>query len=285
MTTASIEKSHNQKVLDGEVFEFGKNWQQFLTLVTEERIQRAVNTLKQMLDVETLAGKTFLDVGCGSGLFSLAAKRLGAKVFSFDYDPNSVACTKELKKRYFENAGDWEIETGSILDTEYLSRFGKFDVVYSWGVLHHTGAMWQALENIDALVADKGRLFIALYNNQGGASKRWLLIKKIYNALPANLRPLYTFMVYLPLEIYSFLIQLVRLTPQNYFAEIANYKNTSRGMSWWYDKIDWIGGYPFEVSKPEEIFNFYAQRNYQLKKLKTCAGGKACNEFVLQKNP
>ncbi len=51
--------------------------------------------------METLAGNSFLDVGSGSGLFSLAAMRLGAdRVHSFDYDPQSVGCTKELKRRF-----------------------------------------------------------------------------------------------------------------------------------------------------------------------------------------
>ena len=67
------------------------------------RIEEAKASLKQMLDVDSLTGKTFLDVGSGSGLFSLAAIMLGVKVYSFDYDPQSVACTTELKRRYFPN--------------------------------------------------------------------------------------------------------------------------------------------------------------------------------------
>jgi len=110
-----------------------------------------------MLNVESLEGKTFLDVGSGSGLSSLAACLLGAKVYSFDYDPKSVACTRELKRRYFPN-DDWVVESGSVLDKAYLSSLGQFDVVYSWGVLHHTGHMSEALVNVAPLVRPSGSL-------------------------------------------------------------------------------------------------------------------------------
>ena len=134
-------------------FEFGKNWQQFLKVINKERITEAEKSLKNMLEIDNLANKTFIDIGSGSGLFSLAAMRLGAKkVHSFDYDPQSVYCTKELKKKFFPNNDNWIIEQGSALDKNYLSKFDKFDIVYSWGVLHHTGDMWKALENVAPLV-------------------------------------------------------------------------------------------------------------------------------------
>ena len=93
-------KSHGQEVSEGERFAFGDNWARFLRLLSDERINQAEESLKQMLEVDNLNGKSFLDIGSGSGLFSLAARRLGAKTFSFDYDPQSVACTRELKRRY-----------------------------------------------------------------------------------------------------------------------------------------------------------------------------------------
>ena len=142
MLVGAIEKqtsSHRAEVASGERFEFGKNWARFLAVLNEERIAEAENSLRQMLECETLQNKTFLDIGSGSGLFSLAARRLGAEVFSFDYDPNSVGCTRELRRRYFENDGQWRVEEGSALERKYLESLGKFDIVYSWGVLHHTG--------------------------------------------------------------------------------------------------------------------------------------------------
>lgn len=236
-------------------------------------------SLKAMLGTQDLAGKSFLDIGSGSGLFSLAARRLGAHVRSFDFDPESVACTRELKRRYFADDHHWQIEDGSVLDNAYLSGLGSFDIVYSWGVLHHTGNMWEAMENVHKLVAPEGRLFLALYNDQGGASRRWLLVKKVYNRLPAFAKAPFAFLIYLPLEFRSFLIHLIRGVPMAYFNYIRNYRS-SRGMSWWHDKIDWIGGLPFEVSTPEQVFDFYRDKGYRLTRLTTCAGSLGCNQYV-----
>src|SRR5438128_11957621 len=102
-------------------FPFGKNWSRFLSLLDDDRIAEAERSLRGMLDVSDLRELTFLDAGSGSGLFSLAAKRLGAKrVHSFDYDENSVACTRELKRRFFPHDADWIVEQGSVLDEAYL---------------------------------------------------------------------------------------------------------------------------------------------------------------------
>jgi 2-polyprenyl-3-methyl-5-hydroxy-6-metoxy-1,4-benzoquinol methylase len=283
MGDLTVMTGHGQEVRSGERFAFGENWGRFLKLLNEERIQRAVDSLKEKLECDTLKGKTFLDVGSGSGLFSLAARRLGATVTSFDYDPQSVACTRELKRRYYENDGAWVVQAGSVLDTQYLQNLGKFDIVYSWGVLHHTGDMWVALANVNANVAANGRLFIALYNDQGFPSRLWLRTKRIYNHLPRWIRPLFAALVYFPLELRAFLYLLALRKPGVYFANIVDY-GRDRGMSWWHDKIDWIGGYPFEVSKPEQIFEFYRKRGYSLQALKTCRGELGCNEFVFQRD-
>src|SRR5918996_1381028 len=104
------------EIARGERFEFGQNWSQFLASLDDDRIQQAEKSLKEMLEVESLAGKSFLDIGSGSGLFSLAARRLGARVHSFDFDPKSVACTRQLKKNYFRDDQSWKIEEASVLD-------------------------------------------------------------------------------------------------------------------------------------------------------------------------
>ena len=133
----STKSLHAGEVARGQRFEFGKNWSRFLALLDDQRILDAEGSLKRMLELETLEGKSFLDAGSGSGLFSLAARRLGARVHSFDYDPHSVACTAELKRRYFPNDSSWKVEERSVLDQGYLGSLGTFDVVYSSGVLHH----------------------------------------------------------------------------------------------------------------------------------------------------
>jgi 2-polyprenyl-6-hydroxyphenyl methylase/3-demethylubiquinone-9 3-methyltransferase len=263
---------HATEVSRGNRFKFGANWAKFLEVLDDNRILQAEKSLKQMLEVDALTDKRFLDIGSGSGLFSLAARRLGAKVHSFDYDPQSVACTAELKRRYFPEDPNWVIEEASILDQKYLVPLGQFDVVYAWGILHHTGAMWQALENAAPLVAGGGgKLFIAIYNDQGRSSKYWSLVKRTYNK--NKIARIFWVAIHTP---YLFGMRwLVRA--------LTGRLSLERGMSLWYNMIDWLGGYPFEVAKPDEIFDFYRHRGFQLDQLKTCAGKLGCNQFVFKR--
>ena len=263
-----------------QAFDFGRNWRRFLADLNDDRIRRAEQSLRDLLDVRDLAGRAFLDVGSGSGLFSLAARRLGARVRSFDVDPQSVACTAELKARYFADDAQWIVERGSALDESYLRGLGTFDAVYSWGVLHHTGDLWRAVGNVTALVAPGGRLVLAVYNDQGRPSARWRRIKRLYNRLPRGLRFLVLGPAFLRLWGPTTLRDLLRGRPGRTW---RRYAETSRGMSPWRDVVDWVGGYPFEVARPEEVFDFCHRRGFALTALKTCGGGRGCNEFVFVK--
>lgn len=275
-------RQHSAEVESGERFEFGKNWTRFLEILNENRIVQAEKSLREMLEVETLAGKSFLDIGSGSGLFSLAARRLGARVFSFDYDPHSVACTRELKRRYFADDDNWQIESGSALDKDYVASLGKFNVVYSWGVLHHTGKMWEALGNAAIPVAENGKLFIAIYNDTGSQAARWLWIKQTYNRLPGVLRSPFAAFVIAPEELKNLARALFTLKPQKYVESWTKYES-GRGMNRWRDIIDWVGGLPYEYAAPDDIFEFYKKRGFQLTKIKCKAVGLGCNEFVFEK--
>jgi 2-polyprenyl-6-hydroxyphenyl methylase/3-demethylubiquinone-9 3-methyltransferase len=271
--------SHAAEVAQGQRFEFGKNWAWFLETLNDAKIDQAVLSLKDMLGAADLRGASFLDIGSGSGLFSLAARRLGARVHSLDYDPHSVACTAELRRRYFPDDPDWIVESGSALDEPYIRSLGQFNVVYSWGVLHHTGQMWNALSNAALPVAPAGKLFVAIYNDQGTASRRWTSVKRLYNSLPKPLRFLVVWPAFLVLNWRDLIKDFLRLRP---FASIRNY-GKERGMSFWRDLIDWVGGYPFEVAKPEEIFDFYRARGFSMTRLRTAGGSLGCNEFVFEK--
>ena len=270
----------------GGRFAFGNNWANFLNVLNEARINEAEQSLRRMLNIEHLRGKRVLDVGSGSGLFSLAARRLGATVHSFDYDPESVACTKELRQRNDPTDDGWTVESASVLDEDYLRTLGTWDIVYSWGVLHHTGAMWDALNNVAPLVAPRGLLFISIYNDQRGLSNWWRSLKRTYNRMPKALRTPYVVAVMGPREVKSFIATTIRTRdPRAYFQRINNYaEQSARGMNYWYDLIDWIGGYPFEVATPEAIFDFYTAKRFRLIKLKTCGGGLGCNEFVFRRS-
>ena len=244
-------------------FEFGKNWRSFLAALDEERIEVAVESLQQMLDAELLAGKRFLDIGCGSGLFSLAAHRLGATVDSLDFDAESVTCTGELKQRYGSPKPEWEIRQGSVLDETLMQSLDLADVVYSWGVLHHTGNLDRAIR-IAARATKPGGLFcLAIYNDQGRASRRWLAIKRIYNRLPKLLRPIWVVAIAGICEGKFALARLSRLKNPLPFNDWRA-KKRDRGMSAWHDWVDWIGGLPFEVATPESIEATLAELGFQV---------------------
>lgn len=272
--------SHADEVRAGRRFAFGRNWRSYLRRVGDAQIEAAEASLRDFLEVDELSGVRFLDIGSGSGLFSLAARRLGARVHSFDYDPDSVACARELRTRFFPDDPDWRIEQGSVLDDRYMASLGQADVVYSWGVLHHTGDMWRAMDLAAARVAVGGKLFIAIYNDQGGASRRWTTVKRLYNRSPAPGRAMLVFGAGAYFAARRVAAQIVGGRGR---AKRPAAASERRGMDRWHDLVDWVGGYPFEVAKPEQVLDFCRARGFTLLRLRTCAGGLGCNQFVFER--
>ena len=260
-------------------FSFGKNWRDFIHFnLTEERTEDAVRSLMDFLRMRRLNGLTFLDVGCGSGLFSLVACRMGAsEIVSFDYDTLSVKCCEYLREKE-GSPKNWSVSEGSILNSEFLENIKKADIVYSWGVLHHTGNMWQAISNAGKLVKPGGLFYIAIYNKVEGlfGSSTWLALKRFYNRRSTIGKKI--------MEIFfiSMVILKMLATLKNPFAEIKKYRK-NRGMSFIIDIRDSLGGYPYECASAGEIFNFCKKElGFTLENIKT-VNTLSLNEFLFRK--
>lgn len=259
----------------GKRFAFGENWSAFLQGLTDERIEAATDSLRKFIGWRDLRGMRFLDIGSGSGLFSLAARRLGASVHSIDFDAECVACARSLRDRHCGDDAQWTIAEGSALDAATLPAPGSADLVYSWGVLHHTGRMWDAMANAAHCVAPGGLLYVAIYNDQGWRSRAWLAVKRLYNALPRVLR----WTVLWPCAARLWAPAVLRNALQARSATSTRV----RGMNPWWDLVDWVGGLPFEVAKPEQVLDFVRPRGFTLLRLRTCGGGLGCNEFLFRR--
>lgn len=260
-------------------FTFGKNWRSFLSVINERRIHEAERALLASLDHENMVGLRVLDIGSGSGLSSLAMRRLGARVVSFDYDTDSVACTTELRHRFDGGSSEWQVLQGSVLDPQFMAGLGEFDLVYAWGVLHHTGAMWSAIDLAQQRVAPGGVLLIALYNDQGLRSRAWLHIKRFYCSGSIG-RTLISTAFFPVFALYAFTQDLRHLQIPG--SHIRNYAHR-RGMSIVHDWRDWLGGYPFEVAKPADVVMRLSAAGFSLRG-QTLTKGWGCNEFVLSKH-
>jgi len=267
-------------------FSFGRNWQRFLESLDEDRLNIAAESLTEFLNLSDLQGKSFLDIGCGSGLFSYAAFKLGAKrVVSFDVDPFSVQCCRHLRS-LAGSAENWLICEGSILDKTFAGSLGNFDIVYSWGVLHHTGNMWESIINSGELVAPNGYFYVALYNkimSRNGSAAWihgfWLSVKKLYNA-----HPLLGKFVLEPAAMGAYLA-MVAARLENPVKHVRNYRS-HRGMRWSTDATDWLGGYPYEFATVEEVFKFVAKKfpDFILTNVKTTSG-RGLNWYLFRRRP
>jgi 2-polyprenyl-3-methyl-5-hydroxy-6-metoxy-1,4-benzoquinol methylase len=272
--------AHAQEVARHARFRFGANWARFLEVLDEDRIEQATRSMQRLLGAASLSGKAFLDAGSGSGLSSLAAHRLGARVHAFDFDPQSVECTREICRRH--GSPDWVVERGSVLDPAYMGSLQRFDVVYSWGVLHHTGAMWVGLEHCIARVADGGTLFIAIYNDQGWKSHLWWAVKFVYNRLPRGLNTAYAYALGYLANAVNVVKYTLKLRPMTAIRPLLDYRKR-RGMSAHRDMVDWMGGFPYEFARWETLEAYMSARGFDLVNGHR-ATSLGCHEMVFRRH-
>jgi 2-polyprenyl-6-hydroxyphenyl methylase/3-demethylubiquinone-9 3-methyltransferase len=259
-------------------YAFGENWKRFLARISERHIQQAVKDIQDFFGMETFSGRSFLDVGSGSGIHSAAACRLGASpVFSFDYDPISVECTREVRRRE-GSPSSWEVRSGSVLDEEFMKRLPTFDIVYSWGVLHHTGRMWDAIRLSADRCAPDGLLMIGIYNKKGVLSDMMKRVKRVYSRAGPIVRNLVKGVYLATVTGYG----LVRL--RNPLSEVRRY-HEKRGMNYWTDLDDWLGGYPFEFATPDEVIEFVTSLGFNLLESEIYTSVAAVNQYLFRRNP
>lgn len=259
-------------------FAFGKNWEDYIQKhFSEERVEISRKHLLAFLQLPDLKGKSFLDIGCGSGLHSLAALRAGAeKIFSFDYDTDSVTTTTKLRE-FVGSPSHWKVCQGSILDKEFLNTIEPADIIYSWGVLHHTGSMWQAMDNAVGLGQPGALYYIALYDHDiqvNPTPEFWLDVKQRYNKSSEwGKRKLELW------YIWRFSLNRNILTLPKFLARIFGYKH-SRGMAFYNDVKDWLGGWPMEFAKRADVKAWAAKHGLEMLTMKT---GEANTEYLFKR--
>jgi SAM-dependent methyltransferase len=252
----------------GDRFKFGENWASFSRILDETRVAEAENSLKTLFAVENFKGRSFLDIGCGSGLFSIAASRLGAeKVLGIDIDPVSVETSRENAKQWLKGGGDISFVHGSALDAAQMDALGMFDIVYSWGVLHHTGNMERSIENTVRRVKSGGLLMIAIYNRHS-SSAGWKLVKWLYNR--SN-----RFGQRLLIWIFTPIIFVAK-----WIATGENPLKVRRGMEFMHNVIDWVGGYPYEYASISEMAAILQNFGFDVLNTIPATVPTGCNEFV-----
>ncbi|MBI3860448.1 MAG: methyltransferase domain-containing protein [Planctomycetia bacterium] len=265
-------------------FEFGRNWSSYAGLIDEERVAEAVRGLERLAGAGGLSGKTFLDIGCGSGLHSLAALRLGAlRVLAVDLDPQSVATTRQVLGAH-ASENQWEVREKSVFALD-ANDLGHFDVVYAWGSLHHTGAMYEAWRKAAGMVAPGGMLIVALYRKTW-LCPLWKIEKFFYSRAPAWVQRA-SRACYITTMRLAFL-----LIGRDFKKYRADYGRSFRGMDYDHDVHDWMGGYPYESVSPRQAEKFRAElgflpvRSFVLNRTPVGIFGSGNDEYVWKRqNP
>jgi 2-polyprenyl-3-methyl-5-hydroxy-6-metoxy-1,4-benzoquinol methylase len=251
-------------------FTFGKNWLRFSEILDERRILEAEANLRALIGRPSLRGLSFADIGAGSGLFSIAAARLGARsIVAFDRDEQCLQAIRRNARTFLTPAqtAGFDVRFGDVLRPDTLEST-RADVVYAWGSLHHTGAMWRAIENASRLCEPDGQFVLAIYNRTL-LSGFWVSVKRLYAATPSAVGVVMA-------AVLAGTRSAIRLLRGRHPLR------TDRGMSVWYDAVDWLGGWPYECAAPEEMTRFVQALGFDLERTNVTRRS-GCNEFAFRK--
>lgn len=258
-------------------FDFGQNWKDFSErALTQERVEQARRDFAELMKGIELKDRSFLDIGFGQGLTLLCAIESGARVHGLDINPKCREVFHYNRDRlHSADTGEVQVTVGSVLDPEPVQLVGSwqpkgYDVVHSWGVLHHTGEMWKAIDNATSLVSPGGHFVLSIYNRHW-SSAPWLAIKRFYVAMPKPIQKLMNWS-FVPV------IYLAKLV-----ATRRNPLRMERGMEFYYNVVDWIGGYPYEYADREEIESYMHLRGFSLVRFVPTIVPIGCNEFVFRR--
>jgi len=257
-----------------KAFDFGSNWKRYSRqALTVQRVEAARQAFADLTQGIELKARTFLDVGFGQGLTSLCASSAGAKVHCLDVNPGCAEALA-LTSRFFPTSASDKLTliTDSILSETVVTDLleisdGGYDVVHSWGVLHHTGNLARAYANCAVLVRPGGYLIVAIYNRHW-SSPLWKQIKRLYCLLPSMGRKVLVVMFIPVIYLAKFLV-----TGKNPFEK-------ERGMDFFFDVVDWVGGYPYEYASIQDVVNLAARNNLELIRVGPAGVPTGCNEFV-----
>ncbi|HUQ65005.1 MAG TPA: class I SAM-dependent methyltransferase [Flavitalea sp.] len=165
-----------------------------------------------------------------------------------------------------------EVFHGSILDKTFIEQLGQFDLVYSWGVLHHTGNMWEAIDNALTLVRQNGFFYLTIYKDD--SYDHSIRQKKNYNSASSFGKKI--------IESYHIFRIMVK--------RILHLKNPftwneklERGMNIYHDLVDWLGGLPYEAASEDEMLQWGIRNNLKLKRILCKGNYGSCNYYLFQK--
>ena len=260
-----------------EAFDFGSNWRHYSArALTTSRVEGAREAFSVLTSGIELKSRSFLDVGFGQGLTALCAADAGAAVYCLDVNPRCAEAL-ELTSQYFlpEAKEKLTLISGSILSAIDVSQLREksgsgYDVVHSWGVLHHTGDMEKAFANCVGLVKPGGQLIVAIYNRHW-SSPLWGCIKRVYCRLP-RIGQKTMIWLFVPV-IYLAKLLVTRRNPLE----------KERGMDFLVDIVDWVGGYPYEYATVDEVLDLGTKYGLKMLRVAPARVPTGCNEFVFTK--